>query len=63
MKDLITQADLQKGANASERMNGQPQLLSSKKITHYFEIWTDESCVLKENVLPLQKFDALNRSY
>ena len=62
MKEQIAQADPQKEASAFERMNCQPQLLSSNKITHYFKIWTDQSVVLKKNVLPLQNFNALNRS-
>ena len=51
-------ADPQKEASTFERMNAQPQLLSSNKITRFFKKWTAESGVLKKNILPLQKFNA-----
>ena len=63
MKEQIDQAHPQKEAVAFGRMNSQLQLLSSNKITHYFTIWMDKSGVLKINILPLQKFDAVNRCY
>ena len=60
---MIAQANPQKEAGTFERINGQPQLLPSNKITRYFKIWIAESGVLTKNILPLQKFDALNKSY
>ena len=63
MKEQIAQANPQKEASTSERMNDHLQLLSLNKITHYFKIWTAQSGVLKKIILPLQKSDALNRSY
>ena len=42
MKEQMAQADLEKRSQYFERMNGQPQLLSSNKITHYFKKWTAE---------------------
>ena len=63
MKEWIAQANPQKEACALERMNGQLQILSSNKVTHYFTICADKSGVLKKKILLLQKIDALNRSY
>ena len=48
MKEMIAQADPQKEASTFGRMNGQPQVLSSNKITRFFTIGTDESGVLKK---------------
>ena len=36
MKDWMAQADTPKEANTVKKMNGQLQLLSSNKTTHYF---------------------------
>ena len=62
MKELIAQADPPKEANTVKKMNGQSILLCSNKTTHYFQEWTTVSCVLKKNLLSLQKFDTSNRS-
>ena len=38
----MAQVDPQKEASTFERINGQPQLLSSNKITYYFKKWAAE---------------------
>ena len=60
-------ADPQKEASTFERMNAQPQFLSSNKITRFFKKWTAESGVLKKIYCPYKNLmletDPINNSY
>ena len=43
MKEWTAQTDSPKTNSTFETVNGQPQLLSSNKMTHYFKEWITES--------------------
>ena len=48
MKEYMAQADPQNFVTASERTNGQLQILSSNKITYSSKIWTNKRGALKK---------------
>ena len=50
MKEWMAQADPLKESSTFDRMNGRLQLLSSKKITQYFEEWTTSISVLEKYI-------------
>ena len=50
MKELMAQADPQKGSSTFERTNGRLQLLSSNKMTQYFKEWTTPISVLEKYI-------------
>ena len=52
MKEWMTQVDPLKESSTFERMNGRLQLISSKKITQYFEEWTTPISVLEKCITP-----------
>ena len=62
MKEWMAQADPPKESSTLKKVNIRSLLLSSNKITHYFNEWTTAIGVLKKNVVSLQKADASNRS-
>ena len=52
----MAHADSPKEASTVKKMNGQPQLLSSDKMTQYFKEQT--KLCFEKNILSLQKFEA-----
>ena len=53
MIEWMAQADTPKEASTFARMNGQPQILFSSKMTRYFIEWIEwatPSGILKENI-------------
>ena len=56
MKEWMAQANPPKEATTIKKMNDLSLLLSSNKMTHYFQGRTTEK------IMSLQKFDASNRS-
>ena len=48
MKEWMAQADPQKEASTVKKMNDQLLLLSSNKMTHYFQEWMTASGILKK---------------
>ena len=67
MKEWMAQADPPKEASMFARMNDRPQLLFSKKMTHYFTDWTVPSGLLKKNITltrnVMLQIHPLNSSY
>ena len=55
MKEWMAHADPPKETSTFERINGQPQLLFSNKMTHYFTEWTTPSGFLKKKYITLTK--------
>ena len=62
MKEWMTQADPPKEVSTVKKMNGRLLLLSSNKMSHCSKEWTTASGVFERDILPLQNFDASNRS-
>ena len=62
MKEWMALADPPKEASMFERMNGQPQLLVSNRMTHYFIEWMTPSGLLKKTYDLFKKFNTSNRS-
>ena len=55
MIEWMAQADTPKEDSTFARMNDQPQILFSNKMTHYFIEWIEwatPSGILKKNILP-----------